>query len=178
MTIEPKTVREKIAAGLGPRGSRVAEKTCRAKLESLRVKGCVELLESEGDATAVRPLLPWEIAGLAAAPGGDPAGPDDEDYSGVPRNRKLILRREGGRCFYCREPVGESGFAIDHVSGRTGDHGYRNVVAACRRCVKRKAESCGEDLLRVIYREGLISARQLADRLQALALLRAGRLKP
>ena len=61
---------------------------------------------------------------------------------------------------------------------RAAGDGYRNVVASCRRCNNRKGESAPEDLLRVLFREGIVRADLLADRLEALIRLRAGELKP
>ena len=52
------------------------------------------------------------------------------------------------------------------------------MVAACRRCGTRKGDSSAEDLLRVLYREGAVSADILADRLEALKQLRDGKLRP
>ena len=42
--VEPKSVRHKIACGLGKSRSPLAEKTCRDKLKSLKSKGLIELL--------------------------------------------------------------------------------------------------------------------------------------
>ncbi|MHC4413914.1 MAG: HNH endonuclease [Planctomycetota bacterium] len=180
VTIELKSLRSKIAHGLGKQGSRVAQKTCDGKLRSLDAKGCIQLLPNRGEGTPVRLFLPSEIPGLTG-PGRseEPAELEELDFFNVARNRRLILEREGGRCFYCLKKINESNFVIDHVVSRpTIDDSYRNVVATCRRCNNRKGESAAEDLLRVLYREGYVSADDLSYRLTALSDLRAGRLKP
>jgi 5-methylcytosine-specific restriction endonuclease McrA len=101
------------------------------------------------------------------------------DFFNAPQNRRLILEREDGRCFYCLKKINDSSAVFDHVARRsTGDETYRNVVASCRRCNNRKGESGGEDLLRVLFREGFITSGLLADRLAAIEKLRAGELRP
>jgi hypothetical protein len=169
-----------IARGLGKRGNPIAIKTCLEKLRSLDAKGCIKLVDERDDAPGVRVLLPSEMPGLIG--GDDRHGPpnlDHMDFYSVPENRRLILEREEGRCFYCRRKVNESSSAFDHVAPRSvGNEGYRNVVASCRRCLNRKGDSHPEDLLRVLFREGFIRSDVLADRLRALDDLRVGKLKP
>jgi hypothetical protein len=180
VTVELKSARHKIARGLGKRGGPMAVRTCLEKLRSLDAKGCIKLAEADEEAPDVRVLVPAEIPGVVRR-GRRPAPPDLErmDFFHVARNRRLILEREEGRCFYCRRKVNDSSAGYDHVSPRSEAHnGYRNVVACCRRCNNRKGESSGEDLLRVLLRESAIGADLLADRLRALERLRNGELRP
>ena len=180
VTVELKSARHKIARGLGKRGGPIAVRTCLEKLRSLDAKGCIKLLEQGEDAPDVRVLLPSEMPGLIAGTQ-RPAPPDlgQMDFFNVPQNRRLILEREEGRCFYCLKKVNDSSAVFDHVSRRSlGDETYRNIVASCRRCNNRKGESGGEDLLRVLFREGFITSGLLADRLAALEKLRTGGLRP
>ncbi len=184
VTVEVKAVRGAIGLGPGPRGGPISEKTALTKLRSLKAKGCLDLLEPRDDGTEVRLLLPSEIPGLMSDADRAVAGPapdelDGQDFVNVPRHRRMILQREGGRCFYCLKKVAESSFVVDQVRGRlSGDVGWRDVVACCRRCNSRKGDSSGEGLLRVLYREGCIPARELSLRLAALDQLRAGELRP
>ncbi len=179
VTIELKSARHQIASGLGRRGSQISEKTCQGKLRSLSEKGCIQLLSRRRDGAAVRLFLPCEIPGLTGPDDGASAGLEGVDFFNVAGNRRLILEREGERCFYCLKKINETSFVIDHVRSRpSADDGYRNVVASCRRCNNRKGESAAEDLLRVLFREGYVKADVLAHRLTALADLRDGRLKP
>jgi hypothetical protein len=180
VTVELKSARHKIARGLGKKGGPIAVRTCLQKLRSLDDKGCIKLVEDSDEAPDVRVLVPSEMPGVISR-GGRPAPPDLEqvDFFNVPRNRRLILEREAGRCFYCLRKINDSSAVFDHAARRSvGDEGYRNIVASCRRCNNRKGESAGEDLLRVLFREGFITSKVLADRLAALEKLRAGELRP
>ncbi len=180
LTVELKSVRHKIARGLGRAGSRITTDTFLEKLRSLDSKGCVKLAEGHDDAPDVRVLLPSEMPGLI---GKDRRAPEPDlekmDFLNLAANRRMILEREEGRCFYCLRRLNESSVTIVQVSTRPpGDDGYRNVVAACRRCGTRKGDSSAEDLLRVLYREGAVNSDVLADRLEALKQLRDGKLRP
>ncbi|HYD98564.1 MAG TPA: HNH endonuclease [Alphaproteobacteria bacterium] len=71
-------------------------------------------------------------------------------------HRDLLLRLEiaqGGRCFYCAEPVGAKA-TFDHVIpqafGGTDDPG--NIVLAHRRCNQRKGDRLptGEEIERLV----------------------------
>ncbi len=180
VSVELKSARHKIARGLGKKGGPIAVRTCLEKLRSLDAKGCIKLVEEREDVPGVQVLVPSEMPGLIGR-GGRPIPPDLEemDFFNVPQNRRLILEREDGRCFYCLKKINDSSAVFDHVARRsTGDETYRNVVASCRRCNNRKGESGGEDLLRVLFREGFITSGLLADSLAAIEKLRAGELRP
>ena len=180
LKVELKTVRHQIAKGLGRRGSRIGAATCLEKLRSLDAKGCISLSTSCEAAPTVRVFIPSEIPGLVESIGGEcTADLDSMDFFNDATNRRRVLKREDGRCFYCRRKLSDSNTSIDHVSPRpSGDNGYRNVVASCKRCNNRKGDSSAEDLLRVLFRESIVKADLLSDRLDALQMLRAGRLRP
>lgn len=100
-------------------------------------------------------------------------------FFAVPENRKLILEREGWRCFYCLAKLDENNNVIEHVVSRPeGDSSYRNVVGACRRCNNRKSDASAEDFLRSLYREGILSGDEFSIRLSLLGKLSTGELKP
>ncbi len=187
VTIELKALPARLAVGTGGRGRRLEARTCATKLASLENKGCLDFISHKPNRTAVALRLPSEIPGvITKAPSktsktSKRGSPELEtiDFTSSPRLRKLILEREGRRCFYCLKKLSETSFAIDRVTAGPGlDQSYRNVVATCRACNNRKGESAAEDLLRVLYREGYVRSDELADRLRALTDLRAGRLKP
>ncbi len=101
------------------------------------------------------------------------------DFFSEPALRELILRREGSRCFYCLKSLGPSTFVIEHVLSRpTGANGYRNLVAACISCNNRKGALSAGDFVRMLYRDGFLSEKELAQRLSQLDRLAAGELKP
>ncbi len=180
LKVELKSVRHQIAKGLGRRGSRIGVTTCLEKLRSLDAKGCISLNDSRESAPTVRVFLPSEMPGLIECIGGEnTADLESMDFFNDPAHRRRIFKREEGRCFYCRRKLSDSNTSIDHVSPRpSGDNGYRNVVASCKRCNNRKGVSSAEDLLRVLFRESIVRADLLSDRLEALEMLRDGRLRP
>ena len=97
----------------------------------------------------------------------------------VPHNRKLILKRDRNTCFYCMTILDDKNYVIEHVVSRpTGDNSFRNLVASCRRCNNRKDASPADGYLRQIYRDGILSQDELANRLQQLEQLQLGNLKP
>ena len=64
--------------------------------------------------------------------------------AGVPLTRRAVFARDGGRCAYC----GANAASIDHVVPRSrgGRHTWDNVVAACHRCNRVKADKTPADL--------------------------------
>jgi 5-methylcytosine-specific restriction endonuclease McrA len=64
--------------------------------------------------------------------------------AGVPLTRRAVFARDGGRCAYC----GAAAASIDHVVPRSrgGRHTWENVVAACHRCNRIKADRTPADL--------------------------------
>lgn len=180
LNVELKTARNQIARGLGKRGSRIGTRTCMEKLRSLHAKGCIALTEKRGDTPSVRVFLPSEMPGLIERMGDETLDElESMDFFNEAINRRRIYQREDGRCFYCRRKLNDSNTSLDHIASRpAGDDGFRNVVASCKRCNSRKGDSSGEDLLRVLFREGVVAADLLADRLDALQMLREGRLRP
>jgi hypothetical protein len=101
------------------------------------------------------------------------------DFFNVPENRELLLRREGNRCFYTLQQLDKNNFVVEHVVSRpTGNNGYRNCVAASREANNKKGTASAEDFLRRLFREGYLSELEFQGRLQALAQLKAGDLRP
>lgn len=179
-TIGFKSARKKMATGIGTAGSPPSENTIYEKLKSLEAKGCIKVLSSERTGTRVRFFAPQEIPGVIAVAAPD-AGLTLEqmDFFAVAANRKLILEREGQRCFYCLADLNSENHVIEHVVSRpSGNNSYRNVVASCRQCNNRKSAETAEDFLRTLYREGLLSSEDFKCRLSHLERLRAGELQP
>jgi hypothetical protein len=180
ITVGFKSARKRMAFGVGEHGKAMAEGTCYKKLRSLKKKGCVEILDSVRDGTRIRLKLPSEIPGVVRLEVAEPP-PDLEnlDFFHVLGNRLAILKREGGRCFYCFRAIEGSNFVIEHVlPDQRDNHSYRNLVAACRNCNNRKGKGLAEDYLRSLYRDGFLSDSELHDRLAFLQRLLAGELRP
>ena len=70
--------------------------------------------------------------------------------------------------------------SLDHVNAQMNsvDNSYRNVVVACCECNSRKQGRNGEDFIRVLYRNGVLSASECQDRVEAIERLRSGKLVP
>ena len=175
-----KSARARMATGVGEKGKPMAENTCYEKLRSLQDKGCLEVVTVERNGSRVRLRLPHEIPGVVIQPPEQAVvSLEDMDFFTDGPNRKLILAREGHKCFYCLRTLKQENHVIEHVVSRpTGNHSYRNVVAACRDCNNRKGASEAEDFLRALFREGFLSNDEFAQRLSHLQRLRAGELRP
>jgi hypothetical protein len=175
-----KSVRTRMACGIGEKGRPMSENTAYEKLQSLQQKGCIAILDSTRDGRKIRVNLPSEIHGIVfSADATTPPDIEVEDFFGVEENRRRILLREGNRCFYCLRALNNDNYVIEHVRSRpAGDGSYRNTVAGCRQCNNRKGASTAEDWLRTLYREGFLDAGAFQERLSHLERLRAGELKP
>lgn len=170
----------RMAMGIGRAGSPMSESQCREKLQSLKNKGCVEILGTVRTGTRVFLRLPNEIEGVVQAAEDDSTRSLEEmDFFNDSENRKLILQREGHRCFYCLCNLDGTNHVIEHVVSRPdGNDSYRNVVAACIKCNNRKGASSAEDFMRVLYREQFLSEEEFHVRHDHLGRLNRGELRP
>jgi hypothetical protein len=176
-----KSARARMACGVGTKGSPMSENTAYEKLQSLKTKGCIDIISSERTGRRIRLKLPSEISGIIPDPEKEPAALDieDADFFSTPEHRILILERDEHRCFYCMRAVTSDNYVLEHIVSRPeGDNSYRNLVAACRECNNRKNDSDAEDFLRTLYREEFLSAGDLKKLLEKLAKLKTGELKP
>jgi hypothetical protein len=175
-----KSARKAMAFGIGKAGTPMSEAVCYEKLRGLASKGLVTILASERGGTRLRVNLPHEVAGMIPNKV-DAAGPtlEELDFFNEPDNRRRILEREGHKCFYCRRAIDEESYVIEHVISRPeGLNTYRNLVAGCRQCNNRKGNTAAEEFLRLLYRDGLLTADEHTRRREQLAALIAGELKP
>jgi hypothetical protein len=180
VTIGFKSARTRLATGIGEGGKPMSENSAYTRLASLQAKGCLTVLRTNHAGKQLRLHLPSEIPGLILetipAPSVDI---ESMDFFNVPENRALLLRREGNRCFYTLQQLDENNFIVEHVVSRpAGNNGYRNCVAASREANNKKGATSAEDFLRRLFREGYLSELEFQDRLQALAQLKAGELRP
>ncbi len=179
-TIGFKSARKKMAFGVGTAGTPPSERTVYEKLKSLESKGYIKILSSERTGTRLRLIPPQDIPGVIPVAALEPTlFLEQMDFFTVAENRKLILEREGQKCFYCFAELNSENHVIEHVVSRpNGDNSYRNVVASCRQCNNRKSAETAEDHLRTLYREGLLSSEDFKGRVAHLERLRAGELRP
>jgi hypothetical protein len=175
-----KSARSRMACGVGEKGKPMSENSAYRKLKSLEAKGCLQIISSEHTGTRIRLLLPHEITGMLSTPKEEQKlSVEEMDFFNDSTNRKLILEREGHRCFYCFCFLNKDNYVVEHIVSRPdGDNSYRNVVAACRQCNNRKGKSSVEDFLRTLYRDGLLNAQEFEKRQSALKQVRIGELKP
>lgn len=180
VTVGFKSARTRLATGIGESGKPMSESTAYSKLASLQLKGCITVVRTNHTGRVLRLHLPSEITGLISGPTLEP-GLDLEamDFFGVLENRTLLLKREGYRCFYTLQKLDEHNFIVEHVVSRpVGNNSYRNCVAASREANNKKGVISAEDFLRRLFREGYLSEPEFQDRLNALAKLKAGELRP
>ena len=96
--------------------------------------------------------------------------------------KEVPTPQEGFEVVYQRpQSLTETQFTLDHVHARAKngpDHSYRNLVACCFECNSSKQASDANEWLRVLYRTGLLSADEHAERQAALERLSKGELRP
>jgi len=61
---------------------------------------------------------------------------------------------------------------------RRGSNSYRNLVSSCAECNSQKGETPADGFLRLLYRDGRLTAGELTERLRAVEALAAGKLRP
>jgi 5-methylcytosine-specific restriction endonuclease McrA len=176
-----KSARARMALGIGEAGKPMSESSAYLRIKSLQDKRCITIVQTEHKGTRIRLHTPNEIEGIV--PHG-PATPEDIDIEQIDffsdqQNRLAILRREDFRCFYTLKKIDENSFVLDHVVSRPGgNNGYRNIVAASREANNRKGALLADDFVRELFRDGFLSEKEFAGRLEALEKLRTGQLKP
>lgn len=176
-----KSARTRMACGIGEKGKPMSETSAYKKLQSLKEKGCLEIITSERLGSRIRLNLPDEIPGLIpATPIQNPMQTIEEmDFFTVTEHRTLILEREDHQCFYCLCKLTAENYVIEHVISRPeGNNSYRNVVAACRKCNNRKDNTSAEHYMRILYRESFLSAEDLQNRIEKIVMLKNGEFKP
>jgi hypothetical protein len=159
----------------------VAESTVRECIRSLNERGCLQILDRSRQGHLVRVPLPEEIPGVVPPPSTDAAiNLEELDFFTGRRLLTALMARERSKCFYCFKAVTPATCELDHVTSRINgsDHGFRNIVVACHDCNTTKQEMAASDFLRALYRKGRLSEAELAERLQALEALAAGKLQP
>jgi 5-methylcytosine-specific restriction endonuclease McrA len=163
------------------RGSRVSDDTARWAVRRLAARGALRLVERTRAGHVVEVRLPGEIRAVRK-PHRPPRAVKlhDVDFLRSRALRRAIHSREHGRCFYCMRRVTPRVHCLDHVVPRVrlGRNSYRNLVSCCQECNSQKRERRAADFLRWLYREGRLTAAELAARLRALDALASGKLRP
>lgn len=175
--------KQSVVVGLDPLADSTGMSTTKLRetLRSMAQKGCIAIDDRSRLGHTIRVFVPHEIAALPK----EVSAPESIDidtvdfYSGRQFVEALILR-EQGRCFYCLAAVTTPTAVLDHCVAQMngGDNSYRNVVISCHGCNARKQAIPPDDFLRLLYRDGVLSASDLKTRIDALAELQAGKLVP
>jgi hypothetical protein len=158
------------------RGAGLGYQAARIHLLRLARHGCVAVQAYRKD-YAIEVFLPEEV--LRGIRPRDFAALDLR-VQWVSKNRVLraaILKRERGRCFYCRKKLVKGDLWFDHVVAlaRGGSPDEGNVVACCRECNRWKGTSGAEAFLHELYKERRISKAQLRKRLAAIREILRGK---
>ncbi|MBC3927904.1 HNH endonuclease [Undibacterium sp. CY21W] len=180
VTIGFKSARTRMACGTGEKGKPMSENTAYLKLTSLEQKGCISIIKTTHTGRLIKLHLPHEIDNLIIEEEEKiQLSLEEMDFFNVPENRLLLLQREGYKCFYTFQDLDESNFVVEHVVSRpNGGNGYKNLVAASREANNKKGNSSAENFLRRLFREGFLSESEFQNRIEMLAKLKAGELKP
>jgi|CXWL01.1.fsa_nt_gi hypothetical protein len=175
--------RQTVVYGLDPLAEATAMSTTKLRetLRSIAQKGCVAIDDRSRLGHTIRVFLPQEIEALPQET--LPPAPIDLESLDFYSGRQFIdalTRREQGRCFYCLAAAATSTAVLDHCVAQMngGDNSYCNVVVSCHACNARKQAVPPDDFLRMLYRDGVLSALDLKNRIDALAELQAGKSVP
>ena len=170
------------------RGNRLSAGSVRLAVRRLVAKGALRLVERTRAGHVVEVRLPGEIRAVRrdriAARGPAQlrraAKLDEMDFWQDKTLREAIHTRERSVCFYCLRRLTARVRCLDHVvpAVQRGSNSYRNLVSSCAECNSQKGETPAEGFLRLLYRDGRLTAAELTGRLRALEALAAGKLRP
>jgi 5-methylcytosine-specific restriction endonuclease McrA len=75
----------------------------------------------------------------------------------VPATRAAIMLRDAYTCQYCGEMPGRAYLTVDHVLPRSrgGQHGWHNLVTACKECNQKKGSSTPDEAQMRLIRKPL-----------------------
>jgi len=156
--------------------------SARNRLRTMDKKGCIKIIEVRRDGLKIKVFLPNEIEGCVVEREVKVMPLDIEtiDFYSDPKYRATILKRENGECFYCMKKINAENYVLDHVISQMngGENSYRNIVAVCHECNSKKAGKNGEDFLRSLYRDGILSQKDLEQRLSIIERVVGGEIKP
>jgi HNH endonuclease len=159
-----------------------SDTSARVYLRSLADKGVIKIDGYDRSGYKVTLISPMSIPGIINLERDIPQGVDFEsiDYFKDRRFVGALLARQNGICFYSLRQLEERECALDHLvpQARGGDNSYRNIVCCTFEMNTRKGDVAAEDFLRSLYRSGFLSERDLEERLETLASISSGVLKP
>jgi hypothetical protein len=157
----------------------ISDWKARELVRSLDRKGCLVVEDRSQKGHHIRVRLPSELEVPRPSESADVSIDQIDFFSGRTYLAQL-LARESERCFYCLREIDPETCALDHVNPQVEsvDNSFRNIVAACHTCNSRKQGASGEDFLRTLLRNNLLSEAEFHERLSALEALKDGKLVP
>ncbi len=156
--------------------------SARKQLRTMDKKGCIKIVEVRRDGLKIKVFLPTEIEDCVVERKIDvkPIDIESINFYSDPKYRPTILQRENGECFYCLKKINLENYVLDHLTSQMnrGDNSYRNIVAVCHECNSKKAGKNGDDFVRSLYRDGILSEKDLEKRLTMIEQVVGGEIKP
>lgn len=156
--------------------------SARKQLRTMDKKGCIKIVEVRRDGLKIKVFLPIEIEGCVVEREVEvkPIDIESINFYSDQKYRATILKRENGECFYCLKKINAENYVLDHLISQMnrGDNSYRNIVAVCHECNSKKAGKNGDDFVRSLYRDGILSEKDLEKRLAMIQQVVDGEIKP
>jgi hypothetical protein len=160
----------------------ITDFSTRKHLRTMDKKGCIKILEVRRDGLKIKVFKPNEISGCVVDPEKKQMVVDIEtiNFYNDQNYRKNIFLREKGKCFYCLKTITSENYVLDHLVPQVieVDNSYRNIVAVCHECNSKKSGSNANDFVRKLYRDGVLSQKELEVRLAEIETVKSGDLKP
>lgn len=170
-----------IGLGTGDNSKQPSAKTRSKKLQSLKRKGCIQILERSNKGTSVRIILPNQMPSIQNRKTTEPTiNMEDLDFYKDRRLLESILEREGYRCFYTGRKIVRENCYLDHVipQARSGDNSYKNIVATCYDANSMKNDRTADEFARSLYKDEIISISEFKELNVKIQKLQAGELVP
>jgi len=170
------------------RTARVSGAAARIAVHSLAQKGALRVVAVSKRGHVLELRLPQQILDAPGVPVPPAPDLDSLNFFETRQLRWAIHRRDAGRCFYCRRKLYPRTRMLDHVQpqavlrrkrgGMRRMHSYRNLVSCCQACNYSKLTMPAATYVRKLYRAGHLDREEFSERLRALRLLAAGKLRP
>lgn len=160
----------------------ITDFSTRKHLRTMDKKGCIKILEVRRDGLKIKVFIPSEISGCVVDPKENLLVVDIEtiNFYNDSKYRKTILQREKEKCFYCLKKITNDNYVLDHLVPQVVevDNSYKNIVAVCHECNSKKSGSNANDFVRKLYRDSVLSQKELEERLAYIETVKSGDLKP
>src|SRR3989338_1010512 len=150
---------------VAPKSVGLSKHMARSRLRIMDKKGCIKIVEIRKDGLKIKVFLPDEIEDCVVEREIEIKPVDIEaiNFYSDSKYRATILKRENEECFYCLKKITSENYVLDHLTSQMngGDNSYRNIVAVCHECNSKKAGKNGDEFVRSLYRDGILSQKDL-----------------